>query len=52
MGTLVAGRNLGAKTGGSGFFKDSEPQIPGEVTEVDGEALAEMLTLKSFVEPA
>jgi enoyl-CoA hydratase / 3-hydroxyacyl-CoA dehydrogenase len=50
MGELVGRKQLGAKTGGSGFFKDGEPQIPGDVTEVDGEELAELMALKSFVE--
>jgi enoyl-CoA hydratase/3-hydroxyacyl-CoA dehydrogenase len=50
MGELVAKKQLGAKTGGSGFFKDGEPQIPGDVTEVDGAELAELMALKSFVE--
>jgi len=50
MGKLVADKQLGAKTGGAGFFKDGEPQIPGDVTEVDGAELAELMSLKSFVE--
>ncbi|MDX6665723.1 MAG: enoyl-CoA hydratase / 3-hydroxyacyl-CoA dehydrogenase [Solirubrobacteraceae bacterium] len=50
MGRLVAEKKLGAKTGGSGFFENGEPQIPGDVTEVDGAELAELMSLKSFVE--
>jgi enoyl-CoA hydratase/3-hydroxyacyl-CoA dehydrogenase len=50
MGELVEKKQLGAKTGGSGFFKDGEPQIPGDVTDVDGAELAELMALKSFVE--
>src|SRR4051794_28982936 len=50
MGELVEKKQLGAKTGGAGFFKDGEPQLPGDGTDVDGEALAELMTLKSFVE--
>ena len=50
MGELVEKKQLGAKTGGSGFFKDGEPQIPGDGTEVDGAELAELMALKSFVE--
>ncbi len=50
MGDLVEEKKLGAKTGGSGFFLDGEPQVPGDVTDVDGAELAELMTLKSFVE--
>jgi enoyl-CoA hydratase/3-hydroxyacyl-CoA dehydrogenase len=50
MGELVEKKQLGAKTGGSGFFKDGEPQIPGDGTDVDGAELAELMALKSFVE--
>jgi enoyl-CoA hydratase/3-hydroxyacyl-CoA dehydrogenase len=50
MGELVEKKQLGAKTGGSGFFKDGEPQIPGDATDVDGAELAELMALKSFVE--
>src|SRR3954468_21597191 len=50
MGELVEKKQLGAKTGGAGFFKDGEPQVPRGGTDVEGEALAEMMTLKSFVE--
>jgi enoyl-CoA hydratase/3-hydroxyacyl-CoA dehydrogenase len=49
MRKLVADRKLGAKTGGSGFYENGEPQIPGDA-EPDGEALAELLKLKAVVE--
>jgi enoyl-CoA hydratase/3-hydroxyacyl-CoA dehydrogenase len=49
MGRLVSEGKLGAKTGGSGFYADGEPQIEGD-GEADGEELAELLSLKSFVE--
>jgi len=50
MGELVGKKELGAKTGGKGFFENGEPRIGGDVTEVDGEALGELMALKSFVE--
>src|SRR6478672_1057064 len=50
MGELVENKQLGAKTGGAGFFKDGEPQLPGDVTDVDGAELGELMALKSFVE--
>ena len=46
---LVAEGKLGAKTGGEGAYKDGQPNVPGDA-EVDGEELADLLTLKSFVE--
>ena len=49
MRSLVAAGKLGAKTGGSGFFENGEPQISGD-GEADGEALARLLTLKTLVE--
>jgi enoyl-CoA hydratase/3-hydroxyacyl-CoA dehydrogenase len=49
MKKLVAGGNLGAKSGGSGFYKDGEPQIEGDA-DPDGEALAELMKLKAIVE--
>jgi len=49
MGRLVAEGKLGAKTGGSGFYADGQAQIEGD-GEPDGEALAELLSLKCFVE--
>jgi len=45
---LVAGGQLGAKTGGRGFYRDGEPDGGGE--DVDAEALAERFTLKALVE--
>jgi len=50
MGELVAAGKLGAKTGGSGFFENGEPNIQADGTDVDGAELAELLALKSFVE--
>jgi enoyl-CoA hydratase/3-hydroxyacyl-CoA dehydrogenase len=49
MQKLVAEGKLGAKSGGSGFYTDGEPNIEGD-GDPDGEELAELLTLKSFVE--
>jgi enoyl-CoA hydratase/3-hydroxyacyl-CoA dehydrogenase len=49
MQKLVADGKLGAKSGGSGFYKDGEPQIEGDA-EPDGEALAELMKLKAIVE--
>jgi enoyl-CoA hydratase / 3-hydroxyacyl-CoA dehydrogenase len=49
MRKLVADGKLGAKSGGSGFYSDGEPQIEGE-GEPDGEALAELMKLKAIVE--
>ncbi len=49
MQKLVADGNLGAKSGGSGFYKDGEPQIEGD-GEPDGEALAELMKLKAIIE--
>ena len=43
MKKLVADGKLGAKSGGSGFYENGEPQIEGE-GEPDGEALAELMT--------
>ena len=51
MQQLVADGKLGAKSGGSGFYTDGEPNIPGDA-EADGEELANLLKLKSFVEAA
>src|SRR4051794_25960796 len=39
MGELVEKKELGAKTGGKGFFENGEPRIPGNVTDVDGAEL-------------
>ncbi len=50
MERLVGEGKLGAKTGGSGFYADGEPQVEGDGTGVDGGELAELMALKSFVE--
>ena len=49
MKKLVDEGKLGAKSGGEGFYKDGEPQIPGDA-EPDGEELAELFTCKALVE--
>jgi enoyl-CoA hydratase/3-hydroxyacyl-CoA dehydrogenase len=49
MKKLVAEGKLGAKSGGSGFYESGEPQIEGE-GDPDGEALAELMSLKALVE--
>jgi len=49
MQGLVADGHLGAKSGGDGFYREGEPQIPGDA-EPDGEALAELMKLKAIVE--
>jgi enoyl-CoA hydratase / 3-hydroxyacyl-CoA dehydrogenase len=49
MQKLVADGKLGAKSDGSGFYENGEPQIEGE-GEPDGEALAELMKLKAVVE--
>src|SRR5919106_1392741 len=49
MKKLVDEGKLGAKSGGSGFYENGEPQIEGE-GEPDGEALAELMSLKALVE--
>ena len=49
MKRLVSEGKLGAKSGGSGFYENGEPQVDGE-GEPDGEALAELMALKALVE--
>jgi len=49
MQQLVADGKLGAKSGGSGFYENGEPQIEGDA-DPDGEALAELMKLKAIVE--
>src|SRR5688572_13201985 len=48
MKKLVEDGNLGAKSGGVGFFKDGEPNVPGDADPP--EDLADLWMLKSFVE--
>ncbi|HEX2468482.1 MAG TPA: 3-hydroxyacyl-CoA dehydrogenase NAD-binding domain-containing protein [Solirubrobacterales bacterium] len=49
MKKLVAEGKLGAKSGGDGFYKDGQPRLEGDA-EPDGEALAELMSLKAIVE--
>ena len=49
MQKLVADGKLGAKSGGEGFYKDGAPNIEGDA-DPDGEELADLLMLKTFVE--
>ncbi len=49
MQGLVKDGKLGAKSGGDGFYKDGEPQIPGDA-DADGEKLADLWTMKALVE--
>src|ERR671937_832044 len=48
MKRLVAQGKLGAKAGGDGFYKDGEPQLPGDADPPDD--LADLFTLKALVE--
>ena len=49
MQKLVGEGKFGAKSGGEGFYKDGEPNIPGDA-DPDIQELADLLMLKSFVE--
>jgi enoyl-CoA hydratase/3-hydroxyacyl-CoA dehydrogenase len=49
MRKLVEAGKLGAKTGGSGFYQDGEPQIPGDA-DADPDELAELYILKMLLE--
>jgi len=49
MKRLVADGKLGAKSGGDGFYSNGEPQVSGDA-DADGEALADLLSLKALVE--
>ncbi|HEU4598746.1 MAG TPA: 3-hydroxyacyl-CoA dehydrogenase NAD-binding domain-containing protein, partial [Solirubrobacterales bacterium] len=49
MRKLVADKQLGAKTGGAGFYKDGEAQIPGDA-DADADELAELYILKMLIE--
>jgi enoyl-CoA hydratase / 3-hydroxyacyl-CoA dehydrogenase len=48
MKRLVSEGKLGAKSGGDGFYKDGEPQLPGDADPPDD--LADLFTLKALVE--
>jgi enoyl-CoA hydratase/3-hydroxyacyl-CoA dehydrogenase len=48
MKRLVAEKQLGAKTGGSGFYKDGEPQLPGDADPP--EDLPDRMALKAVRE--
>jgi len=52
MQKLVADGKLGMKSGGEGFYKDGEPNVPGEgeVDEATGTELSDLFVLKSLVE--
>jgi enoyl-CoA hydratase / 3-hydroxyacyl-CoA dehydrogenase len=49
MKKLVEEGKLGAKSGGSGFYENGEPQIEGDA-DPNGEELAELMSLKAIVE--
>ncbi len=49
MQALVAAGELGAKTGGKGFYENGQPRTEGE-TEFDADELAQRFVLKAFVE--
>jgi enoyl-CoA hydratase/3-hydroxyacyl-CoA dehydrogenase len=46
---LVSEKKLGAKTGGEGFFKDGEQNVPGEA-EPDTEELVAMFSSRALIE--
>jgi enoyl-CoA hydratase / 3-hydroxyacyl-CoA dehydrogenase len=46
---LVGEGKLGAKTGGEGFFKDGEQNVPGDA-EPDGEELVAMFSCRALIE--
>jgi enoyl-CoA hydratase/3-hydroxyacyl-CoA dehydrogenase len=46
---LVADGKLGAKSGGEGFFKDGEQNIPGDA-DPDGEELVALFTCRALIE--
>jgi enoyl-CoA hydratase/3-hydroxyacyl-CoA dehydrogenase len=46
---LVADGKLGAKSGGEGFFKDGEQNVPGEA-EPDAEEMVAMFTCRALIE--
>ncbi|MDX6609746.1 MAG: enoyl-CoA hydratase / 3-hydroxyacyl-CoA dehydrogenase [Solirubrobacterales bacterium] len=46
---LVADGKLGAKSGGEGFFKDGEPNVPGDASP-DGEELISLFTCRALIE--
>src|SRR3954469_11185275 len=46
---LVAEGRLGAKSGGDGFYRDGEPQVPGDAAP-DAHDLADRFNLKALVE--
>ena len=49
MRELVAAGELGAKTGGKGFYENGQPRSDG-ATEFDADELAQRFVLKAFVE--
>ena len=49
MRELVAAGELGAKTGGKGFYENGQPRSDGK-TEFDADELAQRFVLKAFVE--
>src|SRR4051794_14839528 len=49
MQTLVASGELGAKSGGKGFYENGQPRSDGE-TDFDADELTQRFVLKAFVE--